>query len=1822
MISTFVALPGYQIFAPIYDGFRTVVYRGKRISDQTDVIIKVLKNHYPSFLELVQFRSQYTIVKDLNWVGIVTPLSLKSCGNGFALIMKDEGYISLDQEIVNVSQREIEKNQQGYDLNQFFQVAIQLAQILAGLCQNQIIHKDIKPQNILIHPKTRQIKLIDFSIASCLPREIQGLQSPDGLEGTLAYMSPEQTGRMNRGIDYRTDFYSLGVTFYQLLTGKLPFCAVDPMELVHCHIARQPPAPKVVNPHIPQMVSDIILKLMAKTAEARYQSAFGLQKDLERCYHDWQSQGEIANFSLGTQDICDHFIISQQLYGRAVEVATLLQAFDRVSQGQAEIMLVAGFSGIGKTAIVNEVHKPIVRQRGYFIKGKFDQFQRDIPFSAFVQACQDLMGQLLTESDTQLKQWQDQILAALGKNGQVIIEVIPELEYVIGPQPPVPELAASAAQNRFNLLFQKFIQVFATPEHPLVLFLDDLQWADLASLQLLRSLMSEEDVHHLMLIGAYRDNEVNSTHPFMLTLAEIRSAQATVNQITLAPLRPIDLNALVADTLNCPLELATPLATLIFQKTRGNPFFANQFLQALHGDGLIHFVPGVSAPDQQGRKGGWQCDITQVRALALTDDVVEFMTLQLQKLPAATQAVVQLAACIGNQVDLSTLAMVQEKSQAETANDLWAALQAGLMLPNSEIYKFYQGEHPISSRPTQASPTQANRAAISAPQSDDLLNTCKYKFLHDRVQQAAYALVLDDQKQTIHLKIGRLLLGQAMRQDAASNQGEEREIGPGQPLNLDAAGQALEEKIFEIVNQLNMGMVLMTQQTERDQLARLNLMAGRKAIASTAQTAALGYFSLGLQLLTADSWQQHYDLTLALHEAAAEAAYLCGDFDQMERLIEVVLQTAQTLLDKVKVYEVRIQAYGAQNRTLAAIQTTLTVLQQLGVELPEQPTQVDVQLELEKTMSDLAGQPIQDLIHLPQMLAATPLAVMRLLSSAITFAYQAVPNLMLLMVFKQVSLSVHHGNAPLSAFAYVIYGFVLCSIVGDIESGYQLGQLALSVVEKFDAKAVKAKIVQGMNALIRPWKEHLKGTLSPLLEAYAIALETGDLEFVAVSLYAYSYTAYFSGKELTELTAEMATHGHVIEHIQQERVFNFNAIYQQSALNLLNPTENPCRLVGPAYNEEKMLPLHLTANDRTGLLYLYFNRLYLCYLFQAFPQALENATLAAHYLDGGIGKSMIPLFYFYDSLARLAALPDVARHADGLPGSDSSAHPPQQEHSALTDPKQILAHVVANQEKMKIWADYAPMNHRHKFHLVEAERYRVLGHKLEAMEMYEQAIAGAQAHDYIQEEALANELAARFYLNWGKAKIAKTYLIDAYYAYARWGAKAKIADLENRYAQFLAPILKQKQVHDGRGEDRVPTIAKTGVSDSADIAASLDLTAVMQAAQALAVALELEQLLSTLMQVLMKNGGAEKGVLIIPKARDLVIEAMGVIDQDEKTIAVTLLQSRPISTSQLIPVSLINYVARTQATVVLDDATQFHAENEAANSMHNLPTPAFHQDPYVIKQQPKSVLCLPLNYQGQLIGVLYLENSLATAAFTAKHLQALKLLTAQAAISLANARLYEQKKQQHQELALKNTALEQAKHVAEAANRAKSTFLAKMSHELRTPLNAILGFGQLLYQDPAATPEQKANLGIINRSGEHLLALINDVLEVTRIEAGKTTLNHQDFDLYQLLSFLQEMFNLSAQSKGIDLIFAPSAELPRYVRTDEMKLRQVLMNLLGNAIKFTQQGSVTLRVRAEPPDTLCSRSYTLHFEVEDTGPGIAPDELDTIFAAFAQTETG
>lgn len=1637
MINTvMMPVPNHRITEKIHESANTIVYRGHDQKTLKPVVIKVLKSECPTVRELAKLRHEYSITKDLEIEGVVKAYSLEESNATLALILEDFGGESL-KSLLNL--RKIE-------LDTFLRIAIQIVEALGKLHQKNIIHKDIKPQNIIVNSKDWQVKIADFSIASCLSRENPALNNPSLLEGTLAYMSPEQTGRMNRTIDYRTDFYSLGVTFYEVLTGQLPFSAVDPIEIVHCHIAKNPPSPEQLDAAIPQPISQIVMKLLSKTVEDRYQSAYGIKADLENCLTQLQTTGEIAHFTLGQQDISARFQIPQKLYGRRRETERLMAAFDRASEGSTEMILVAGYSGIGKSALVNEIHKPILQRRGYFTAGKFDQFKRNIPYASLIQAFQELIWQILTESESQIEAWREKLLTALGPNGQVMIDVIPEVELIIGVQPAVPQLGSSESQNRFNLVFQQFLSVFAQKEHPLVLFLDDLQWADSASLKLIHLLMSASEPQCLLLIGAYRDNEVHATHALMVTLEHIQSAGTLATTITLSPLGVDDVNQLVADTLHCDLAKTRPLAELLLSKTDGNPFFLSQMLTGFYQEQLLAY--NVTT-------GGWEWNLEHLKSMGITDNVVELMVGKLKKLSEFTQNVLKLAACIGSTFDLNLLSIVNEKSATATAIDLWEALQAGLVLPLSDTYKLALIEElPVTTATSQ------HEIAV------------RYRFLHDRVQQAAYLLIPEDQKKSTHLKVGQLLL-------RSTHIGEQ------------------EEKLFDIVNQLNIGSDLITEQADKHELASLNLAAGQKAKAATAYEPAVKYLTTGINLLAEDCWQSQYELTSALFVETVEAEYLSTNFERAEQLAGIVLSHAKDLLQKTKVYQTKIYFHIAQNQMLEAIATTLEVLEMLGEPL------------VQEAPEDVS---IANLVNLPEMTDPYKLAAMQVLITLLTPCLNARPDMLPAVAFTLASLSMRYGNSSFAAAGYAFYGLILCGGLNQIEAGYQFGELGLKLLEQFHAKELEAKVLNMFNVFVRHWKEPAQATLESLLVGVQAGLETGDVEYACYNSTSYCNYLFFVGEVLPDVEQKQAKYIDLLIGLKQEYQIYFARIIHQLVLNLIGDVEDSAYLVGTSFNEIEMVPKFIETQMGTLLFLTYLAKTILLYLLGDYALAATYAKDAEDFQWNMVGFMQFVEYNFYYSLSLLAIYPE--------------ATPEKQ--------KQYLEKVAENQSKLKDWAEHAPANYQHKYNLVEAERWKVLSHDLEAMTHYDLAIQGAKDYGYLHEDALANERAAEFHQFKGRARIAQFYLTEAYRGYLRWGAITKVQALESKYPQLSRNAVDSPMV--GITHTRTRTITTSTISSGVT---TLDLTTIVKASQAIAGEIVLSKLLSQLLRILMENAGARTSSLILEKEGQLLVEATGDVEQDE--IAVS--RSIPVGGSQQLPISVINYVARTREAVVLRDATQ---EGK------------FIRDPYIVETQPKSILCIPIINKGKLIGLLYLENNLTTDAFTSERLEVLKLLAAQAAISLENALLYGDLEVATQNLKQANSQLEEYSRTLEHKVEARTLELKEKNEQLEQTLDELKTAQTQLIQT-----EKMSSLGQLVAGVAHE---INNPVNFIHGNLNHTNIYTQD--LLELLQLYQAQYpnptpEIQACIDNIELDFMVQ-DLPKMLssmKTGAERIRQIVLSL-------------------------------------------------------------
>src|SRR3989441_1273572 len=1031
------ALAGLQVLSD--DGER-VLCRGWRSEGNASARLAVIPvAEHPAPASLDRLAHEYGLREELDSDWAVRPQDLVRERDGTVLVLEDPGGQPLDR-VLGVPM----------ETGKLLRLAIGIAAALGKAHQRGLVHKDVKPANILVNPDSGEVRLTGFGLASRLARALQRPEPPESIAGTLAYMAPEQTGRMNRSIDSRSDLYALGVTIYELLAGSLPFTASDPMELVHCHIARHPVPPHERVKTVPRCLSAIVMKPIAKTPEERYQTASGAESDFRRCLTEWEEHGCIAEFPLGEHDVPDRLLIPEQLYGRAREIEMLLGAFERVVAGDGpRLVLVSGYSGIGKSAFVNELHRSLIPPRGLFASGKFDQYKRDIPYAPLAIAFQGLIRPLLSKTEEELSKWRDALHEALDPNGQLLVELVPELKLVIGEQPAVPELSARDAQNRFQRVFRRFIGVFARSEHPLALFLDDLQWLDAATLDLIEDLLTQSDVRHLMLIGAYRDNEVNSSHPLMRKLEAIRTAGAPVQEIVLAPLTPEDLAQLTRDALHCEPERATALAELIHDKTAGNPFFAIQFIAALVEEGLLTFDYG---------EGRWSWDLNRIRAKGYTDNVVDLMVGKLNRLPIETQEALQQLACLGHSAAITTLALVHGTSEEEVHAHLWGAVR-----------------HEAIER----------------------LETA-YRFIHDRVQEAAYSLLPEQERAAAHLRIGRLL--------AAHTPPEKRE-----------------EAIFELVNQLNRGAALITEQEEREGLAELNLIAGTRAKNSTAYASALTYLLAGAALLPEDCWERQHALAFGLELHRADCELCTGALPSAEERLAALATRAADTVQRAAVASRRVDLYTMLGASDRAVAVGLERLRHGGIDWPAHPTEQEARREYERIWSQLGSRAIEDLVDLPPMQDPESLATLDVLTTLGAPTLFTDENLYALISCRALNVSLERGNSDAAPAHYASVGLQAGDRFGDYDAGYRLGKMACDLTERRGLKRFGGK-TYSVFALVVPWTRPVREGMDPVLRAFQMANEQGDPTFAAYACRNLISILLASGDPLDHVERE-AEHG-------------------------------------------------------------------------------------------------------------------------------------------------------------------------------------------------------------------------------------------------------------------------------------------------------------------------------------------------------------------------------------------------------------------------------------------------------------------------------------------------------------------------------------------------------------------------------------------------------------------------------------------------------------------------------------------------------------------------
>ncbi len=1157
----------------VAEGKNSLIYYQEESEFNHPVLIKVIREERNFYPYSTQILNEDFILKNLEIEGVRKSLGQVTLNGRPAVRLEYVDGMTLKGFILKETVPFIEK----------LKIAISICEILDQVHHDDIIHKDINSHNILITP-SYEVHLIDFGLATRLNTKSEIRTVSNYVAGTLGYISPEQTGRVNHVVDLRSDLYSLGVVLYELFSGQLPFSSQDSMELIHAHLAIEPTPLVELNPGIPQVISEIVKKLLSKNMERRYQTSTGVLADLQDCYSQLSLQINIEEFKIGKRDRPDKFLIPSKLYGRVDESKALLNSISRSGNGK-EATFITGNSGAGKTTLIYEVHKPLTKKNGYFIQGKFEQFQKDIPYYALVDAITHLVNLLLSEPEEKLDYWKTTLQDTLGREGKLIADLIPNLELIIGKQRTPDKLGINEAQSSFDYTFLKFVKALATKEHPIILFIDDMQWADASSLHLLKKIICDDEINNFYFIGAYRQNEVDQTHPTAMMVQELKSA-IQVNNIYLGELTLKDISELVSDTLLLEKEQCAALAKIVLAKTAGNPFFINQFLQSIYENKLISF-------QWDGSEGNWLIDWDGMKKMTFTDNVVEFMISKIERIDERQKEVLILGACVGDSFDLETLSYISNRKWKDVEESLYHLVKHQYIFAMSDNPDYIHLQYNF------------NRNGKG--------KNIRYKFSHDRIRQASYLMVPEDMKPMLHLKVGRKML---------------ENITPAK----------LPEHIFDVVFHLNNGAPQIPDDMLRGQLIDLNYKAACKAKASAAYQNALFHYERSIAYIQLDSSVEGHPAHINVFTETMECAYLTGNYHRMEELGKQVFAMTDDIYERLGAYRVTIYSLIARNKYKDATRLGLDVLKNFNVRFPEQPAKPQIIASFINTALRLGNKKASYFRQLPPITDKKALAILEIILSFASAAYHVTPELFPVIILKMIRLSLKYGASGDLVATYGSLGIIFCGIVDKIDDGYAFGTESIKMLDEFpNTRHVRSRTKLIFATFINHWKDHLKKSLPILLESYRDGLETGDQEFAAGSIFVHSYHSFLLGEPLRAILDRQADFHRKIGQLNQKSYEYYNSIDYQTIINLSQKTDNPAKLSGEVFDESCFLENEDgqdMRNDKTALFHYHFCKMCLHYFSDEFEKALAHSDQLKK-LDVAISSPFIPQHLFYDALIGL-----------------------------------------------------------------------------------------------------------------------------------------------------------------------------------------------------------------------------------------------------------------------------------------------------------------------------------------------------------------------------------------------------------------------------------------------------------------------------------------------------------------------------------------------------------------------------------------------------------
>ncbi|KPA18272.1 multi-sensor signal transduction multi-kinase [Candidatus Magnetomorum sp. HK-1] len=1820
-----ITIPNYKSIIEIYKTNRTLIYKAIAKKDNSPVILKILNIPYPTDEDIQLYYHEYEILQRLKDVpGVIGVKAIQKYHNTIVMIMEDFNGITLaDYQQKNT-----------IDLIQFLNIADQLIDTVQAIHAAEIVHRSLNPSHIIINLENKEFRIIGFDQTTFHGKIPAQNNSKDLDTSELAYISPEQSGRDESLAHYASDFYALGIIFYELLTGKLPFSATDLMELMHSHTAFLPKPPCEIllkdGKKIPVVLSDIIMKLLNKAPEKRYQSAEGLKSDISQCKKMFVQNGKIRSFKIGQKDQGKTILFRDAPFGHQKELAQMKDLFNQLKKTNhlqklkaknekkqtsfPQIISITGPPGIGKSTLCQNAIQYMMLNGGYSISGKFTSMTEK-PYQALVNAFRELANFLLSENELILTQLKQRFQENPAINAKSLISIIPEYKYFFDDQSWNIKTSVIPAARILVQSIGALLSEITHIVHPVVIFLDDVHLADTTSLRFLKELTSIKNAYVMILLAYRLTDDIKKSLHFINSKNLFK--QNTIH-FDLPSLSISDIQSLIARTFEMSIKNVLPLAQVIQEKTNGNPFFMREFIVNLQEKDLLIY---------DHDKGEWQWDLKAISSQTITDNVVNVMTEKIQKLDLAAQSILQWAACLGYEYSLESLSMVCNKPIDEISQILWKAVTDGLILPVL---------------------TEFHHQTLDTFKLDTKTKT-KYRFSHERIYRAFYTQSSAEKRQQMHFQIACMFYSQI---DTLSS-----------------------EEIFLVVNQLNLSNFIQ-KPFDLYEIIRINNEAGKQARKISAIEPAYHYFQKAIEMIESQKSNVNIEMAYLSYYEAARCALLMGLFDQIPKLTQKALKYCSNLRETARTQELMIYAHGVQSDPGEAVKIGQELLNQFDMVLPLKMSFSRQKDFIDSLLLRIQEVGINKLSELPMMKDPEKRSVMRIFAAIHAPVFFVHPSFYPVIICKQIEYILDYGNTIQSVSALCAFAALLCRNEKHVDLGIEIAQQGLLLGDRLKNEAFQIRAIFLAYSFVFPWKFHISDGLKMLIKGYERGVKCGEFEYSVYCLRAYCFHAFFTGKKLTDMEWECRQFETQLNRLSPSaasvylhdlklsiNIFIGSEPFDVSAMKTMKTFDN--NNIPSPLREQKLLHQLITA-----------------YHFSAHSMASQWMNRIDE--SDTINYSMIkPILYFYEALNLLALYTDRSR---------------AQQADILQKVNKYLRYLGA-------WTDQAPKNFAHYYALISAEKARVM-HKIDqAMSFYDQAIELSRDNGYMNDQALANELAALFHQRENRTRIASIYMWDAIYCYSRWGAYAKVTHLEKIYPQLL--------VKENLDRNLPPQGKQLQSSHTAD---AIDLNAIIQMSQTLSGEIVYQKLVNKLMQTVIAHACAKKGILLLLSDKKWIIEAEINTENSDNV----RMYSQAVTSSPNLSQAIVNYVARTHENIVLSDASG---------------DIRFIHDPYVSATCPKSVMCIPIIRKKGLTGMLYLENNLTSGIFTKNHVETLKLLAAQAAVSIENARLYDALKQseyQYRSLVenavegifrltntgefisvnpamlsmLEFTSLEelnreipnilsgkiidkkdvkaimsiiQKEHrisgfetqchlnnnkkiwitvaaqsilnkqngvqffegaiiditerkekerieaerlSAENANKAKSAFLAGMSHEIRTPMNGIIGMIDLLRTTPL-NQEQHEFLETIYSSAQGLVHLINEILDFSKIEAGKLVLENAPFHFKNLITDIHRMFYANTLTKGVDFEIHYSEDLPQAFMGDALRIRQIIVNLVSNAVKFTDNGQIILTISENKKDKKIDEtdeSLQVEITIKDTGIGMTAAAMNRIFQKYVQAE--